>query len=284
MLARWSASRSERPPARRRPPSLRAGPLGVRGGTAAVSRPRSTTRSNSAAGSREGARVLEIGPGTGLVTRRLLAAGASVVAVEPNPNLAAFLRQAFEDVGPALEVIEAPFEEAELDDAAFDLAVAATSFHWVDQEAGLAKLGRAIRPGGSVALWWTLFQDPTALDEFSHAAEEILGPRQRFFAFEEADRPPFQLDVEHRLRDLRAVGRLRGRPERDHQDAGRPRRRPGPCALRLGRHRAAHWSPTEQRTVLDELEALVRDTFGGQIERIFVTALYTGRRPTPAQD
>ncbi len=110
----------------------------------------------------EGVRVLEIGPGTGLVTRRLLAAGASVAAVEPNANLAAFLREAFADVGPAFDVLEAPFEEADVEDAAFDLAVAATSFHWVDQETGLAKLGRVIRPGGSVALWWTLYQDPTA--------------------------------------------------------------------------------------------------------------------------
>jgi SAM-dependent methyltransferase len=231
----------------------------------------------------EGARVLEIGPGTGLVTRRLLVAGASVVAVEPNPNLAAFLRQAFEDVGTALRVIEAPFEAAALNDAAFDLAVAATSFHWVDQEAGLAKLGRAIRPGGSVALWWTLFQDPTALDEFSHAAEKILGPRQRFFAFEEADRPPFQLDIEHRLRDLEQWG---------HFEDVQSEIIKTPTVLDADQVRALYASvatvlrmePARQRTVLNELEALVRDTFGGQIERVFVTALYTGRRPTHPQD
>jgi SAM-dependent methyltransferase len=227
----------------------------------------------------EGARVLEIGPGTGLVTRRLLAAGASVVAVEPNPNLAAFLRQSFEDVGTALRVIEAPFEEAELNDAAFDLAVAATSFHWVDQEAGLAKLEEAIRPGGSVALWWTLFQDPTALDEFSRAAEGILGTRPRFFAFEEADRPPFQLDVEHRLRDLERWGCF--------EDV-RSEIIKTPTILDAGQVRALYASvatvlrmePARQRSVLDKLESLVRDTFGGQIERVFVTALYTGRRPT----
>jgi hypothetical protein len=59
------------------------------------------------------------------------------------------------------------FEEADITLAGFDLAVAATSFHWVDQKLGLSKLGRAIRPGGWVALWWTLFRDPDQPDEFS---------------------------------------------------------------------------------------------------------------------
>ncbi len=222
--------------------------------------------------------MLEIGPGTGLVTRRLLAAGASVVAVEPNANLATFLREAFVDVGPSFEVLEAPFEEADVETAAFDLAVAATSFHWVDQESGLAKLGRAIRPGGWVALWWTLYQDPTALDEFSRAAEEILNPRRRSAAFEEADRPPFQLDAEHRLRDLQQWGGF----EDLRSEVIRT-----PAVLDADQVRALYASvatvlqlePDEQRLVLDELEALVRDTFGGHIERAFVTALYTGRRP-----
>ena len=37
-------------------------------------------------------------------------------------------------------------------------------------------------------------------------------------------------------------------------------------------------SPEEQAAVLDRLEALAREDFGGRIERLFVTALDTGRR------
>src|SRR6476661_3227861 len=40
-----------------------------------------------------GDRVVEIGPGLGVLTRRLLAAGASVLAVELDPRLAAYLRR-----------------------------------------------------------------------------------------------------------------------------------------------------------------------------------------------
>ncbi len=52
-----------------------------------------------------GRRVLEIGPGLGLLTGGLLAAGAAVTAVELDPGLAAFLRGRFEGV-ETLRLIE----------------------------------------------------------------------------------------------------------------------------------------------------------------------------------
>jgi SAM-dependent methyltransferase len=222
----------------------------------------------------DAAHILEIGPGTGLVTRRLLATGAAVVAVEPNPNLAAYLADACDG---DLRVVRAPLEEADLDEGAFDLAVAATSFHWVDQQAGLRRLARALRPGGAVAVWWTLFQDPTALDAFSRAAEGVLGPA-RVFDFEDPDRPPFQLDAEQRLRDMRRWG---GFVETEAEIITTP------TVLDAAEVRALYASvatvlrldPAERTKVLDGLESLVHDTFGGTIERTFVTALYTAHRP-----
>ncbi len=53
-----------------------------------------------------GERVVEIGPGLGVLTRRLLAAGASVIAVELDARLAAWLRRELGDV-PGFELIEA---------------------------------------------------------------------------------------------------------------------------------------------------------------------------------
>ena len=100
-----------------------------------------------------------------------------------------------------LDVVISSFEDADIAPASFDLAVAATSFHWVDQEVGLTKLGWALRPGGWVALWWTLFRDPARPDEFSQALDHILGPVSRE-AFDEPGRLPFQLDESHRRRDM----------------------------------------------------------------------------------
>jgi 16S rRNA (adenine1518-N6/adenine1519-N6)-dimethyltransferase len=60
----------------------------------------------AAAELRPGDRIVEVGPGLGVLTRRLLAAGASVLAVELDPRLAAYLRRELGEV-PGFELIEA---------------------------------------------------------------------------------------------------------------------------------------------------------------------------------
>jgi SAM-dependent methyltransferase len=227
-------------------------------------------------GMARGSRVLEIGPGTGIVTRHLLAAGAQVVAVEPDPSLAAYLKKTL--VSDDLNIVSASFEDAEIEVGIFDLAVAATSFHWVDQEAGLRKLGQVIRPGGWIALWWTLFRDPSRPDPFGAAVEEVLGPATRG-AFDEPGRPPFQLDYEHRKRDL-----VRWAAVEDVTSTLVP----WTHLLTAAQARALYASmatvirrpASEQQELLDEVERLATETFGGRVERRFVTALYLGRRPT----
>ena len=225
-----------------------------------------------------GCRVLEIGPGTGLVTRRLLEAGASVVAIEPDPGLAAYLRTAL--MKSPVEVLEIPFESATVEDGSFELAVAATSFHWVDQRAGLHKLRRALRPDASVALWWTLYRDPWATDEFTRAVEGILGPNTRG-AFDEPGRPPFQLDVEHRLRDMRRWGHFEDLEAKLIETTLVLQARQA-RALYASMATVLRRSPDERAVILDFVENLVDDEFGGAVQRRFVTALYTGRRASRA--
>ena len=74
----------------------------------------------SRCGLRAGALVVEIGPGTGLVTRRLVAAGARVVAVEPDQNMAAHLATT---VSSGVEIISGTFEQAPLPQDRFDLSL-----------------------------------------------------------------------------------------------------------------------------------------------------------------
>ena len=98
-----------------------------------------------------GSAVFEIGAGTGTATRKLLELGADpLIAVEPDARLAGFLRQTI--TNPALQVVVQPFEEAKLADGRFDLGVAATAFHWLEEDAALAKIARLLRPGG----WWAM--------------------------------------------------------------------------------------------------------------------------------
>jgi SAM-dependent methyltransferase len=82
---------------------------------------------------RPGAATFEIGAGTGIATRALLARGAGpLVAIEPDPRLSAFLRTR----RLAADVREQPFEDCALGDAAFDLGFCATAFVWASSWSG----------------------------------------------------------------------------------------------------------------------------------------------------
>ncbi len=188
--------------------------------------------------------------------------------------MASYLRGA--EASAELDVVTSSFEEAEVAPVAFDLAVAATSFHWVNQEIGLTKLGRALKPGGWVALWWTLFRDPNQSDEFSRAVEHVLGPMTRG-SFDEPGRPPFQLDESHRRRDMTRWAAL---------DDVTSEIITWTCELTPLQARALYASMAtvirrpleEQVQILDEVERIATETSDGFVRRQFVTALYTGCR------
>ncbi len=97
-------------------------------------------------------RAVEIGPGTGKATRPLLEQGIAVTAVEPGPALAKFLRDKLGGEFPQLEVLTGKFEDAELEAGAFDLVLAATSFHWLDRETRFQRCHGLLREGGTLAV------------------------------------------------------------------------------------------------------------------------------------
>jgi hypothetical protein len=75
----------------------------------------------------------------------LLDLGATpLVAVEPDPHLATYLRETIPD--KALSVMFSSFEEAALSAACFDLGVSATAFHWLNE-------GHGVDQGRGAATW-----------------------------------------------------------------------------------------------------------------------------------
>jgi SAM-dependent methyltransferase len=217
-----------------------------------------------------GSSVLEIGPGSGLVTRHLVAAGARVVAVEPDHGFADYLARAM----PEVRVVRAPFEEAEVG-AGFDAVVAATSFHWLEQSIALPKLGDVLRPGGWAAIWWTVFSDPYREDPLLAAASALLG----FEPGNQRAGAAFLLDTDARCDDLRrGAGLVDVTAELIAWD----------LALGADQVRALFTSmitirqlPDEQRRrVLDTVTDLVNDRFAGISIRPHLTALYTGQKGT----
>ncbi|MGC0364678.1 SAM-dependent methyltransferase [Rhodococcus sp. 27YEA15] len=103
-------------------------------------------------GSGTGQRVLEAGAGTGRATLALAQRGASVVAVEPDPQMAAVVHSKTE--GFDVTVVVSPFEQSDPAVGSFDLVAAAQSWHWIDPVGGAAVAAQALKPGGAACLWW----------------------------------------------------------------------------------------------------------------------------------
>jgi SAM-dependent methyltransferase len=103
------------------------------------------------AGIGPGDRVLEVGCGTGQLTRSLLARGLHVTALEPGANLIALARQNLQGAGTT-EFVHAKLEEAVLPRGQFRAVFSASAFHWVDPEVSWRKVADALVAGGTLAL------------------------------------------------------------------------------------------------------------------------------------
>lgn len=107
----------------------------------------------AATGLAPGARVADLGSGTGLSSEPLVERGFEVFAVEPN----APMRQAAESrlgARPGFHSVAGSAEATGLAPASIDLAVAFQAFHWFDVARARAELDRILVAGGSVALIW----------------------------------------------------------------------------------------------------------------------------------
>lgn len=114
-----------------------------------------------------GKTVLDLGAGTGKLTRQLVALGADVVAVEPGDAMRAVL----EDVVPEARALAGSAEQIPLPDASVDLVTAAQSFHWFRIDEALAEMHRVLRPGGGYAVLWNHWDDD---DPVTHGLNEVI--------------------------------------------------------------------------------------------------------------
>jgi SAM-dependent methyltransferase len=95
-------------------------------------------------------RVLELGAGTGLLTKDLLPLGHEVVASEPAAPMLGQLRAA----APAAKPVQSRAEAIPLPTSSVDVVVAAQAYHWFDDTRALPEIARVLRPGGVLALAW----------------------------------------------------------------------------------------------------------------------------------
>ncbi len=155
-------------------------------------------------------RVVDLGAGTGKLTRSLVARGLDVTAVEPSAGMLDQLRLAVPGASAHLGSAEA----IPLPDGSVDLVVVAQAWHWFDDAAASAEAARVLRPGGTLAQIWNT-RDTTvpwvarfgAIADRGHPNEGFVGPPTLDASFGPVERwtTTWSLPLDRRaLRDLTA--------------------------------------------------------------------------------
>jgi SAM-dependent methyltransferase len=120
-----------------------------------------------------GQTVVDVGAGTGKLTRLLPASGARVVAVEPVAEMRAKL--------DGFEALDGTAEELPLADASADVITVAQALHWFDLDRTLPEFHRVLRPGGFLALFWN---SRDLDDPIQSGVEELLDPLRGHLPFQ----------------------------------------------------------------------------------------------------
>jgi ubiquinone/menaquinone biosynthesis C-methylase UbiE len=105
-----------------------------------------------------GRTVVDLGAGTGILSRLLVETGARVVAVEPVEEMRGFL-----EALTGVEAVAGTAEAIPLADASAHACTIAQAFHWFKPVAALAEIHRVLRPGSSLALLWNRLDDADPL-------------------------------------------------------------------------------------------------------------------------
>lgn len=98
--------------------------------------------------------IVDVGAGTGKLTRALAATGREVLAVDPSPQMLGVLRASV----PGVETLVGKGERLPIPDESVDAVTYAQAWHWVDPPAASAEAGRVLKPGGTLGLIWN-FRD-----------------------------------------------------------------------------------------------------------------------------
>lgn len=121
------------------------------------------------AGLAAGRTVVDVGAGTGKLTRLLAGTHARVIAVEPVEGMRAVLQERV----PGIEIMHGVAEALPLPDATADVVTVAQAFHWFDHAKAVPELRRVLKPGGCLVLIWN---SRDMSDPLQHALEELLAP------------------------------------------------------------------------------------------------------------
>ncbi|MGN9813356.1 class I SAM-dependent methyltransferase [Micromonospora sp. BQ11] len=114
------------------------------------------------------ARVVDLGAGTGILTRGILALDHAVTPVEPDPGMRAQL----EATTPGTTARNGSAESMPLPDGYADAVLVGQAYHWFDRERAHPEIARVVRSGGTFAPVWNLRDDRIGwVDDMNRVAE-----------------------------------------------------------------------------------------------------------------
>ena len=204
---------------------------------------------------REGRTVLDLGAGTGKLTRALLTTGARVIAVEPGDAMRARLEQA----AAGAEALRGAAEEIPLLDRSVDAITVGQAFHWFRHDEAIPELHRVLRPAGGVALVWNS-RDPD--NPLQKEIGELIAP----FV------PPGRPDAEEWARPLRESELFE--PLEEQRFSFVEELDPNTLAERIASVSFVAAAPPEARRDLDAAIRRAADKLGDPIVFPYVTEVF----------
>jgi SAM-dependent methyltransferase len=133
----------------------------------------------------EGARIVEVGAGTGIATRALRARGATVLPVDHGAAMLARLQERGAQFPTA---VRADAHALPVRTGWADLVCYAQAWHWTDLRRATAEAARVLRPGGALAVWWNLVQ-PGGIDWLSRQHVRLAAANPEWGWGKHHDRP-----------------------------------------------------------------------------------------------
>lgn len=150
------------------------------------------------AGIGAGDRVLEIGCGTGQLTRGLLARGLRVTALEPGDQLIGVAEENLKDAGD-VEFVHGRLEDVQLPSEGYEAVFSASAIHWVDPDVGWRKIADTLVPNGTLALiQYFGLQEQRSVDD-----QQALLAALRKYAGEAAASWPTYRDLDRTIAGVR---------------------------------------------------------------------------------
>jgi SAM-dependent methyltransferase len=214
--------------------------------------------------------IVEVGPGTGQATKDLLARGASVLAVEIGPSMAAKLRSNLPS--DRLRVRVGDFEAMEIAAGEADAVFSATAYHWISRKAQTDRPAAILRPGGLVAIVDLIQVDSPEDAGFFAAAQPIY---QRYGQSHTGPPAPTRGGVEPAISAVLDADRRFDSVSVRRYDWDQTYEASDYRMLMLSYSVTQMMDESDRVGLLDDIEFFIRNDFGGFVTRPLVVTLTT---------